>query len=85
MWELQALKDELEFNFSFFFCPHSSTYLRGYKKAVLNISKYKINIIYTLDFVMGQHAAKFVGMCNDEESKKWLLSLATLSLIDTPD
>lgn len=34
---------------------------------------------------MEQHAAKFVGMCNDEESKKWLLSLATLSLIDTPD
>ena len=43
------------------------------------------NTISTLDFVLEQHAATFVGMCNDEESKKWLLSLATLSLIDTPD
>lgn len=59
--------------------------IRGYNKTVLNNQKYKVNIISTLDFVLGQHAAKFVGMCNDEESKKWLLSLATLSLIDTPD
>ena len=52
---------------------------------ILWYQKYKVNIISTLDFVLGQHAAKFVGMCNDEESKKWQLSLATLSLIDTPD
>ena len=38
---------------------------------ILWYQKYKVNIISTLDFVLGQHAAKFGGMCNDEESKKW--------------
>ena len=55
-----------------------SPWKRAFKKyiatglifGILWYQKYKDNIISTLDFVLGQHAGKFVGMCNDEESMK---------------